>query len=438
MADQNQLDLLRQEIADLSARQHEIERRIARLEGVPFPLESAAVTAARTSASGDSVETRVGLTLVNRVGVVTLILGIAFFFKWAIDNNWIGPGTRVLLGIAAGLVALGCGEAFSRKAQQVFAQGITGAGIAVIYLAVYAAYGFYSLIPQSLAFILLAAVTAAAVALSVRYRAQAIAALGLFGGYLTPVLLSRGEDHPWFLLSYSALLDATALLLAKRERWFALQVLAVAASFAIFFAWWLQNGQSNPDTFVASVFVLVYFAMFLLLGTQIVPSLAVLFAVFEAFAVWHAHAWRCAAFEFAFGAAALRQFSRTHVATEYLAGQLAVLFGGVVLVLDWASHTAVLTRLSVETVSVSVLLAGYALLLVAIGVRRRAAIDRVTGLAVIALVILKLYVFDVWQLGRLYRIAAFVLLGFLLIGTSFVYSRFRDVIGQLLKSDAPR
>ena len=37
------------------------------------------------------IESKVGLTLVNRIGAITLVLGIAFFFKWAVDNNWIGP-----------------------------------------------------------------------------------------------------------------------------------------------------------------------------------------------------------------------------------------------------------------------------------------------------------------------------------------------------------
>src|SRR6516165_8325131 len=29
-----------------------------------------------------ALETNIGLTLVNRIGVVTLVLGVAFFFKW--------------------------------------------------------------------------------------------------------------------------------------------------------------------------------------------------------------------------------------------------------------------------------------------------------------------------------------------------------------------
>jgi hypothetical protein len=51
-----------------------------------------------------------GLTWVNRVGVVTLVLGAAFFFKYAVESGWIGPLARVLIGAAAGLGALGIAE----------------------------------------------------------------------------------------------------------------------------------------------------------------------------------------------------------------------------------------------------------------------------------------------------------------------------------------
>jgi len=36
---------------------------------------------------GPSLESKVGLTVVNRIGVLTLVLGVAFFFKWAVDKQ---------------------------------------------------------------------------------------------------------------------------------------------------------------------------------------------------------------------------------------------------------------------------------------------------------------------------------------------------------------
>jgi hypothetical protein len=67
-------------------------------------------------------------------------------------------------------------------------------------------------------------------------------------------------------------------------------------------------------------------------------------------------------------------------------------------------------------------------------VRGRAR-DRILGLGLLALVILKLYGSDVWSLGRGFQVAAFLALGVLLLGVSYVYSRYRAVIGRLWHDD---
>jgi uncharacterized membrane protein len=81
------------------------------------------------------------------------------------------------------------------------------------------------------------------------------------------------------------------------------------------------------------------------------------------------------------------------------------------------------------------LMALYAIALIGIGVAWRSVIDRILGLGLIALVVLKLYLYDVWEASRLFRMAAFVSLGILLLLTSYLYSRFRPMIESWWKSD---
>jgi uncharacterized membrane protein len=181
---------------ELSRKQQELDARLARLERAgsadsETPLAHhrsdetwlAAVQQAPQPESGSTefpelppeipshwsrpaLETKVGLTVANRVGVITLVLGVAFFFKWAVDNNWIGPGGRVVLGALAGFAALAAADFLWRKGQQIFAQGVTGTGIAILYLSIYAACDFYQLMPQGFAFAPMCVATAMAVALA--------------------------------------------------------------------------------------------------------------------------------------------------------------------------------------------------------------------------------------------------------------------------------
>jgi uncharacterized membrane protein len=121
---------------------------------------------------------------------------------------------------------------------------------------------------------------------------------------------------------------------------------------------------------------------------------------------------------------------------EYLAGHVIMLWGLSLEDLAWASRTtSEQNLLSVETVSISILYAIYAVILVSAGVATRTAINRIAGLGLMGFVVVKLYLFDVWQLGRVYRISAFVALGALLLATSFLYSHFRAVIESWWKND---
>ena len=64
---------------------------------------------------------------------------MGFFLKLAFDNDWIGQTGRVALGIAGGLAFLGAGEYWQRR-YPIWSQPLTGGGIAVLYLSIFAAF----------------------------------------------------------------------------------------------------------------------------------------------------------------------------------------------------------------------------------------------------------------------------------------------------------
>ena len=164
---EEQLEQLLDLVHRLSERLDATERRLARLEQrngaaepipdvpprqlpvVPVPqVEPPAFTASKPAtepAWTASAESRMGLTWVNRIGVITLVLGAAFFFRYAVERGWIGPWARIALGTGAGLLAIATAERVWRSGQRVYAQGITGAGIALLFLAFYASFGLYRL-----------------------------------------------------------------------------------------------------------------------------------------------------------------------------------------------------------------------------------------------------------------------------------------------------
>jgi uncharacterized membrane protein len=121
----------------------------------------------------------------------------------------------------------------------------------------------------------------------------------------------------------------------------------------------------------------------------------------------------------------------------YVAGHFVLLWGLAVEVVAWAGRSAPAPSVaSLQSASISILLAGYAVILVAIGFAKRSVLNRVLGLMLIAAVVAKLYLYDVWQMTRgMYRVAAFAGLGMFLLITSYLYSRYRGTIETLWRGE---
>ena len=88
--------------------------------------------------------------------------------------------------------------------------------------------------------------------------------------------------------------------------------------------------------------------------------------------------------------------------------------------LDWTKHSW-----NAKLLSSTLLLAIYGILLLMIGIRTRTVVNRVMGLVLFALVIFKLYLSDVWMFDVIFKMIAFLALGWgggLLVAGSYLYS----------------
>jgi uncharacterized membrane protein len=211
------------------------------------------------------LESAIGGKWFNWIGIIAVIIGVAFFLKFAFDKQWIGPGPRVILSAIAGLSLLYVGDRLRKRGLTAYAYVLSGGGILILYLADFAAYNFYNLIGQPLAFGLMAIVTTIAVLLAVRLDALAIAILGLIGGFATPLLLSTGVDNEIGLFAYIALLDAGVLGVAYFKRWRSLDFLSFAGTVAITLGW-AFTFFTPQKIWTTLVFISIFFLLYSLLA----------------------------------------------------------------------------------------------------------------------------------------------------------------------------
>jgi len=210
------------------------------------------------------LEKVLGLKWTTWIGGLILFLGAGLFVKYSFDRAWLGPWTKVGLSTLAGCAVLAAGELGLRRKMIWFGQGLVGIGLAILYTSAFGAYAFYDLLPNKMVYAVMMAVTVMGMGQAIRHNALSMAFLAVLGGFLTPILLSSGENSRDALFAYVLLLDLGVLAVAWFKRWRALDVLAFAGTLLLFMGWFHKYDHAARLDWVPTVLWLVaFFAVFL-------------------------------------------------------------------------------------------------------------------------------------------------------------------------------
>jgi uncharacterized membrane protein len=252
-----------------------LERRLAGLEppaAQPAPEVSAPAVsdsvqppvsepliAPRAARDDETLESWIGRQWLLYIGVLAILVGVAYFEKLAFESAWLGETARVVQGAAAGLLLVYGGIRFARAGDAGYGHAIAGAGVAALYVSTYASFNFYHLIGRTTAFALMLIVTAAAATLADRQRSQGLAVLAVGGGYLTPFLLPGTADTQIALFGYDAILAAGAGALARRRAWPLLYATSYLATLVTVAAW--AERFYTPDKYLRTELFLTLFCL---------------------------------------------------------------------------------------------------------------------------------------------------------------------------------
>jgi len=298
-----QIQELRQQVASLTARVWQleqaagVERKIdASAPPAPLPQVQASVsqpdepvpapvfTTAEPSRqerlkeqyTDGSLESRIGSQIFNRVGILAVLIGMAWFLRFAIDNHWIGPLGRVLIGLLSGIGLVLWSERFRRKGYPKFSYSLKAIGSGILYLSLWAAFQMYHLIPPAVAFGGMILITAWNAFMSWAQDGELLALYAIVGGFGTPLLLSTGEDHELVLFSYLLLLDVAVLVLIALRPWSRLLLASFTGTVFFSIFWYVVNyhgWQFALTTFFAAVFFLLFaIAPRLMRGLQVADA----------------------------------------------------------------------------------------------------------------------------------------------------------------------
>ena len=213
--------------------------------------------------SKSDLEKFIGENLINKIGIVITVIGVAIGAKYSIENDLISPLTRIILGYLAGFALLAIGVRLKKNYENYSAVLVSGA-MAIMYFITFSAYTFYELIPQWLAFVLMFVFTAFTVIASLNYNKQVIAHIGLVGAYAVPFLIGEDPGNAMILFSYMAIINVGIMVIAFRKYWKTLYYVAFLLTWLIYVSWFAFDYNDAQHFVLALAFQSIFFVIFYL------------------------------------------------------------------------------------------------------------------------------------------------------------------------------
>jgi len=292
----DELTVLRSQVGALTARIYRLEQRLG-LEAAPLPGPVSAVpppppfagTAAQAAPPGSvpvgpgqppitmtsgvpaqasrgssgNLESKIGKLWFSWIGIFAILSGVAYFLKYAFDSNLIGPGGQVAIGIILGIAVIVGSDFLRRKGNAFFSYSLKAVGIGALYLSFWAAFKGYDhpLISAPVAFGAMALVTAFSIVLALTQDAEILALYAIIGGFLTPLLLSTGQNMEAVFFSYVGLLDLAILVMVKFKPWRRL-LLASFVGTVIMYGGWFDRFYAPEARSMTLLFTAAFGAIF--------------------------------------------------------------------------------------------------------------------------------------------------------------------------------
>lgn len=186
------------------------------------------------------LEKFIGENLINKLGILILVLGISFFVKFAIAKDWINEPARVGIGVLCGALVMGVAHKL-KKNYAAFSSVLVAGAISIFYFTIAIAFHEYQLFSQTVAFSIMTVITVFNVLVSVSYNRQELAVLSLIGGFAVPFMVSTGEGNYVVLFSYIALLNTGILAIAYFKKWKVVSILAFIFTALLFVSWYTRE-----------------------------------------------------------------------------------------------------------------------------------------------------------------------------------------------------
>lgn len=191
-----------------------------------------------------SLEELFGGRVLAWAGGIAIALGFIFLLGIGIDRGWLDETMRTILGLLGSTSLLLAGVwAYERKGQTHAALAAVASALAGLYVTLLVGTQVYDLIPAGAGLACAGLVGTVGAALAIRWQSIIVAAIGIFGALLAPVLVGSGTSG--VSVAFMAIALAAAVGVHLWQKWEWLSVGAFLVSVPQLLIWVEQNHNEH-------------------------------------------------------------------------------------------------------------------------------------------------------------------------------------------------
>ena len=201
-------------------------------------------------------------SIITKLGVLLLLIGIGFIFKLAYDNGYVTEELAILFGTLFGISLTVIGGLIRKKNQMILSQVLFGAGTATLFITTYAAYQGYGIISAMVAFAYMILIAISAFSLAMYINSVSMSVIAVIGGLLTPFIVELDFLGLDGLGLYIVVLALAGILVYSSTKWKALQ-LSTIIGVSLVTTYLISLGNFTvSETYKLSILIVVLLVIF--------------------------------------------------------------------------------------------------------------------------------------------------------------------------------
>lgn len=215
----------------------------------------------------ENIDMYAGLKILDKLGIASFLIGLAFFVNISMDLQWINSFGRLFFGILLTIILLTTGYLIRNKYVH-FSNIIIGGGIGAFIFTMFAAFYQYHIVSLTLWYLITILIIASAILISISIKRHEIALITFIAAYVAPFSVSfLGTDYI-ILFSYVTILNIGIIIYDYFQKSIVINILSYGFTFIIYGVWLLTLiyiQKAEVPFLGAFIFLTLFYILFLVI-----------------------------------------------------------------------------------------------------------------------------------------------------------------------------